>query len=269
MVSISSRKHNVIDIFVIFLITLTATLLADTFHVKGVISMLMFFLTPAIYLLLRHRNFNIFKIFLTTIITGITAGALDAAITANMGWWIPIDRLVFPVRFLGIWNIDNTLWYMGLIFYIITFYEYFLDTEKTKKLPKKFPYLALFPIIISLALIFFRTIFPDILSSVRYPYLLLPIPFIITPIILLYVYGRKNILGLLKKFFIISTFFFIVNLIHEIVALRQNQWTFPGEYIGVIHFAGVVMPFEELFMYVTIFAPVILMYYEIFVDDTE
>lgn len=267
MFDIFSKKRRVIDIFVILLITVVAALLTEAFHTKALTSMLMFFIAPSVYLLLRRRNLNIFKYIVTAFTMGITVGALDAAITANMGWWIPVGRLVFPVRFWGIWNIDNTLWYMGLIFYIVIFYEYFLDTEKDRKLSSKFCYFVWFPIITSLILISFIVFFPNVLSHVRYAYLTLSIPFVIVPITLLFIYGRKNILELLKKFSIASAFFFVVNLTHEVVALRQNQCIFPGEYIGTIHFAGVIIPIEEFMMYIIIFAFVILTHYEIFVDD--
>lgn len=256
------------DITALLVLTAFAAWATTVFHPRPLISMCMFFLLPSLYLFLRRGHLNALKIFATSIITGIAAGALDAAITANHGWWVPEGQLIFPQRFFGIWNIDNTLWYMGLIFYMVAFYEYFLDPYKHRHLSKRFRYFLLFPIVISAVVIVLAAVFPDTLSHVRYAYLTLALPFIVLPFILLLSLGRKKIPALLGRFSLLSLFFFFVNLTHEITALQNNQWIFPGEYIGTVHLAGVVIPIEEFLLYIVLSGFAGLAYYEVFVDDT-
>lgn len=267
MQTIPSRKNEWLDIAVLLLLAFIAAFITERFNTKTLISMFLFFVVPAIYLLLKRGHLNSLKIFVTTIVIGITGGAVDAAITANKGWWIPETQLVFHQRFFGIWNIDNTLCYMGGMLYIVVFYEYFLDVQRHRKLSRRFHYFAWLPIITSVTLVVFATIFPNLLSNIRYAYLTLALPFVVVPIILLFVLGRRNILELLGKFSLVSIFFFIVTLTNEITALRGGQWIFPGEYIGTVHLAGVIIPIEEFMMYIMMFAFTGLAYYEIFVDD--
>jgi hypothetical protein len=229
----------------------------------------MYFIVPAVYIILRSGKVNFKKVSLITFVIGISAGALDAIVTANKGWWIPENQLVFHFRFLGLWNLDNTLWYAGMAFYLVIFYEYFFDSEKNRKLSRLSKYSFLFLIMINSAFFILYYIFPNILFNIRYAYLTVFAPLIFAPAIVVLFLARKNAFELFGKFTLVAIFFFFVNLLHEISALSLGQWIFPGEYIGTVHLAGVVIPIEEFVMYIVFSAYTGLAYYEIFVDDIK
>ena len=61
-------------------------------------------------------------------------------------------------------------------------------------------------------------------------------------------------------------FFF---LSFELTALKLDQWRFPGENIGHVQLFGLLFPFEEFIFWIVFGTPIILSYYELFVDDDK
>lgn len=262
-------KRKLFDILIILILTCLAFIVSMKTSIRPLFSMMMFYIVPAAYIILRSGKINFKKVSLITFVIATFAGALDAMVTANKGWWIPEDQLVFHFRFLGLWNLDNTLWYAGMAFYLVIFYEYFFDSEKSHKLSKLSKYFLLFPIAITLVFLLLYYFFPNILFNIRYAYLTVFAPLIFAPAIVLLFLARKNAFELFGKFTLVAMFFFFVNILHEISALSLGQWIFPGEYIGTVHLAGVVIPIEEFVMYIIFSAYTGLAYYEIFVDDRK
>lgn len=255
-----------LDLLVITVLVGAAGILTLAAQPKLLVSAFLFFVVPACYLHLKKR-FNYKKIVAAILSMGISLSALDFVMTSNRGWWLPRDQmLVFP-GIDGFWSLDNTVWSFFFIFFLISFYEYFLDDERSKKISKHFRYFVWLPIIVTCISGSFILFFPPLTHPViPYAYLALLFLPVFVPIALL-ILKKPNALELLGKFTLASGFFFFVDMTHELTALHTHQWYFPGQYIGIISVTGVTFPIEELVLFITFSTFSFLAYYELFVDD--
>jgi hypothetical protein len=74
---------------------------------------------------------------------------------------------------------------------------------------------------------------------------------------------------LLPKLLSMMPFFFFVYLSFELTARSLSQWTFPGQYIGMVWLGGITFPVEELFFWIMVSSAVAASYHEMFVDDLK
>jgi len=78
------------------------------------------------------------------------------------------------------------------------------------------------------------------------------------------IFKKPKLLGKLLKAGLFNVFLF---LSFELTALHLDQWRFPGEYIGTVQIFGLIFPLEEFVIWIILGTPIILSYYELFVDD--
>jgi len=254
-------KNKKFDLIIIFAIFLFGALISIIFNFKPLLGGILSLLIPSIYLILREKK-NFWKIFWGVLIFGAIIGfGFDFIVTLNQGWIV--TRIILPWKFFGVLPIDNVIGWVLMTLFILVFYEHFLDDEKTKKISKNFKW-ALIPF--SALLFLFLTLYiinPNLLK-LPYTYLVGGIVAIILPIILVVSKTR-----FLEKFLKLGAFFFVIWFILEIMALKNQGWIFPGQYIGQVSIFGLSFPFEELFFWMMFYAATVVSYYEIFIDDSR
>ncbi len=257
------KRGVIFDISVIFLFTLLGIFVTLFFEPKPIISALIFFTFPTIYMISKNRKLPYKKILTTSVLLTILIGILDILITASKGWLVPDEQLVIKMRLFGFAPIDEILWFFLLIFFLLVFYDYFIEKEKTKTLSKNVRWLVLL-IGITTAIVSLLFLF-GLIAKIKFVYIFVGFIYMIPPFIIIVLKKPRFI----KKFFFVTLPFFLINLAHELTALKIGQWNFPGEYIGTVTLFGLSFPFEEFFFYIILGPAIGLAYYELFFDDMK
>lgn len=260
------KNHNQkflkkLDIFLLILFPIASVVLSLTFSVNFLVSILLFFGLPSLWLSFRTPS-QVNKTFLFSLILSVPLGIfIDYIATIDNSWFVPIT--VFPFRLFGVIPIEDLIWGFFLIYSIVIFYEHFLDKGKHELVDRRMKYLA-WPLII-LMLVFFSVLFtkPELLV-IPYAYFWLGTVFFILPAITFLSFFPR----LLSKYVKTASYFFLLSILFELTGLQLNQWTFPGSnFIGWVELFGHRFPFEEFFFWFVMGAISVLAYYEFFDDD--
>jgi hypothetical protein len=253
-----------LDLTVVILLVVLAVPISLFFKTNFLTSTILFFAVPSIYLLVKQKR-QLGRIFAASGIFGIIFGfAFDFLAEVNNAWsWAGTDQLVFPYKILGVVNIDVMIWFFFWVFFAVIFYEHFFERDRAKKISSHFKY-ALFPMSVVVILLTIVHTFKQELLLIPYAYLILGI-FTLFPFAFLMI-KRPHILPKLLK---ASIFFIALYLVYEITALSLDQWRFTGEYVGVIKMGKILLPLEELFIWIISSSTILLSYYELYIDDMK
>lgn len=257
------KKSKAIDLAVL-LVSLTATFaLGLELNLKPLALAIVYIVPISIYLALRERK-NFQKIFWAVLIFGGIFGFfLDLIQTYNQAWFVPDERLLFPWRILNVVPFDDFLGFLFMTLITVMVYEHFLDDEKNRKISKNINYILLPSLLVLIATVALFLTNPESLT-ISHVYLKGGLAAIMFPVAMSF-YRPK----LIPKFIAISALSFFGWFAGEIMVLKTNGWTFPGEYIGNVHILGVTFPWEELIFWMVFYSATIVAYYEFFVDDAK
>ena len=158
---------------------------------------------------------------------------------------IPIENMIFA--FL------NFLW-------VLSFYEYFIDKDSSKKISSKFKILLAIYIFGAAAI---YTIFFIDKNLVTLNYFTISIPLLVIPAILIFF----NKPSLLKKSIKPTIFFALVFFYYEIISLIIGSWWWPGHYIFTTSVFGKIFPLDDVIIWYFLSTPVLIGGYEFFTDD--
>lgn len=256
------KKRETYDLVLILIWPIIATIISFLLSVNAFGSVILFLAIPSIYLSIRGKKY-VKKSFFFSIVVSIPAIiVIDYIAHITETWSIP--DTIFPFRLFDLVTLEVILWAFFMIYYIVIFYEYFLDKHiKIKSWKPRMWYLASIVIIIFVLFLLFLLNSPESLQ-IPYFYLVFGTIGILTPIILQLIKKTK----IFSKFFLAAAYFFFLTLLYEITGLKLGWWTFPGtEFIGWILIFGVRFPFEEFFFWIMLLAMAVLSYFEFFDDD--
>lgn len=256
------EKRKIVDLFVIGLFVALGAFFTLYFKTNLTVSVFFYFILPIIYLVIRGK-FNYKKIFFTTILWTLIFGILDVITNANKGWFVPDEQLLLKYKIFGWAPLLEVVWFGLLIFFILLFYEHFIEERRVTKISKRAKWAVLMLILTTVfILILFWT---SMIDKIRYVYLFIWGIYFIPPII--YLLFKKA--HFIKKLVLATIPFFIINLIFELTSLYAGHWSFPGEYIGTVILFGLSFAFEEFLFFIVLAAAAILSYYELFIDDMK
>lgn len=266
------KKNKKIDLAVLIFIPILTALVSLAYKENFLVSTILFFGAPSLYLALRHKN-ALKKTLLFSLLFSVPLTFIfDYLIAKDKGWHIV--STVFSFRIFNIVVVEQFIWAFLWIFYIVIFYEYFLDKQekrsifsffsKTKAIiTKPMEYFALLLFTLLLFFIFIAFFSPTYLK-IDYSYLALGTIFGIIPLsIFLFKFPNFSV-----RFSKATLYFVFLAFIIEYVGLKLNQWTFPGNhFVGMVSFFGFAVPYEEILIYFILSTPAVLSYYEFFDDD--
>lgn len=266
------KKNKKIDLKILIFIPILTALTSLFYRENFLISTILFFGAPALYLAVRHKNALkktcIFSLLFSVPLTFI----FDYLIAKDQGWYIV--NSIFPFRIFNIVVVEQFIWAFLWVFYIVIFYEYFLDKQQKRSIfsffstknaviTKQMEYFALFIFALLLFFIFFAFFSPTYLR-IDYSYLVLGTIFGIIPLSI-FLFKFPNFFVRFSK---ATLYFIFLAFVIEYVGLKFNHWTFPGtHFIGMTNFFGFLIPYEEIMIYFVLSTPVVLSYYEFFDDD--
>lgn len=257
-----SRKHRALDLAVIIglyaasifpstLLVFLPTLALD----------ILWFVVPVVYLSWRTGK-NLRTILPAAFFIGLLGFSLDIILLHNYAW-TPY-RSDFTLRIFGV-PPEEALWFFFHVFYIIVWYEHFIDDERAVHASsKRLATLAWFSVACFGLVLIAVYAFPDA-ARIRYAYGILAACAMVP--ITAYLWIRRT--ALFKKIFPVAAFFFPFALIMEIRALQLGLWSFPDikNYLGLITIFDATFPMEEILFWMTLGPIVAIAYYELFADD--
>lgn len=163
-------------------------------------------------------------------------------------------------RIFGILPFENIIFAFLNFFWVLSFYEYFVNKEANKKISKKFKYLiGLFSLF---SLVIFSLFFcnPQIIAL---NYFVMAILVLIIPASIIFSMNHK----LLKKTTIPTIFFALTFFFYEAVSLINKSWWWPGQYLFAVNFFGNVFPLDDVIIWYFISTIALIGGYEFFADD--
>lgn len=254
---------NKVDVFLMVLFPVIATIITLIFKTNLFVSTLLFFGIPPLYLIKKRPKILLRALPFIIIFALPFTFMIDYLGVKDGSWYVPYT--VFGLRLFGVVAIEDLVWTAVLVLFGITFYEFFLDfTPKKDFINQRLRYWK-FPLILLLIFFLFFFFAPNFLE-VQYLYLKTGIVLIFLPLILFLLFYPKFLIRFVKA----TIYFFPVCLLFELTGLYMNQWTFPGQnFIGFIELFGLKFPFEEFFFFIIFGAGFLLSFYEFFADDRQ
>ena len=196
------------------------------------------------------------KILIFSVVSAILFGFAAELSSRLANSW---DVQSFLPRLFGILPLENILFAFLNIFWVLSFYEYFIDRDSSPRFSRRFKYLILLFSIFSLTI--FTFFFKEINISMNY-YLLAIITLLIPSVI---IFGKNPLL--LRKVIIPVLFFAMVFFFYEIVALKIGNWWWPGEYLLPIKLWGQTFPIDDVIIWYFLSTITCIGGYEFFMDD--
>lgn len=254
-----------IDWIVILLFPVVAALITIFFQTSFLLSIIMFFILPSIYISFRDPRFTK-KLLICTVISIPFTIIIDYFATRDGAW---MDSTIFPFRVLNGFALEDFLWVAGWFYYLLAFYEYFIDQGRNVKdapINKKW-YTFLMIWFAATGVFAFLYVFFEKYLHIPYFYFVFTLVLGVVPTWIAIVKRPRFI----HKFFILASYFFFVSMLHEYSAFVAKQWVFPGEnFLGWVSFkGGFGFPIEELVFWMMFGAIFVITYYEYLVDDKK
>lgn len=258
-----SKLLKKLDIFLLLFFPLLSVTLSLIFKVNFLISILLFYGLPSLWLSLRTPS-QVKKTFLFSLTISLPLSVFIDYLGAKDGAWF-VPTTIFPFRLLEIIPIENIFVGFFLVYSVVIFYEHFLDKGKHELMDKRMKYLVWSLIVFMMIFIFSLFTKPNFLV-IPYAYFWLGTILTLLPAVTFLSFFPR----LISKYIKTASYFFLLGLIFEFTGLQLHQWTFPGtHFIGWVKLLGYSFPFEELFFWIIMSAVSILSYYEFFDDDRK
>lgn len=246
----------------VFILPVFATIIIIIVQADLLVSILMFFGFPSLYLAIR--NPSVFrKCFTFATLVSLPLSLFVDTLAAINGSWI-ISKSLFTFRFFGVATVEVYFFSLLWALYVILFYEHFIVGERHNgKMSSRIVYFNLLSLAL-LVYVFVGVSFNNNLLYIPYFYLVIGVGLVIVPLIVfLWFYP-----GFIRRFFVVGLYFFFLLFCFEIAALTTKQWAFPGtEFIGFIQLFQYRIPIEEVIIWMCFASASLLSYYEYFGDD--
>jgi len=163
-------------------------------------------------------------------------------------------------RIFGLIPLENILFAFLNFFWILSFYEYFIDDDRLRGISKRFKYLIGLYLLLNFA-VFGLYLYNSQIVALNYFTMALLVLIVPASII----YAKK--ISLIKKAIWPTIFFALVFFIYETVSLVIGSWWWPGEYLLSFQFFGQTFPIDDVIIWYFLSTPALIGGYEYFCDD--
>lgn len=225
------------------------------------ITAILFWGIPSIYFSLKRANVIRINLAYSLLFSITLVPVLDYIAHISGSWYEATG--ITGIRLLSVFPADALIWGFLYSYFIISFYEYYLDRHKTKfRVSKKIRTLVL--ILLMLALAFSAALLAGVtIPLIPYFYAILIVLLFALPIAAIATSHRQ----LTPKIVAQGVWFALLSLIYELTALASGQWLFPGSYyIGWVTVLDLSFPIEEV-LWILLAVPAYICIYEYFADD--
>jgi len=265
-------KKERFDLILILIWPIIATFLSifleetNIVHSNFFVSILLFLGLPAIYLSFRAVKYVPKISFVSLFVTLPIMIVVEYFGNISLSWSFPPS--IFPFKLFGIVILEVLIWAFFNVYFVLLFYEYFLDhCIKVHLFEPRLKYLLSGILIVFIAFLFI--IFNYTIPPIPYFYFVFGVFLFALPIVLqLIFYSRTK--KVLVKMLKAAAYFFYLSFIYEILAMNYGWWGFPSDsFIGWFSILGFKFPLEELMWWIMLFALAVLCCYEFFDDDEK
>ncbi len=252
-------KNNKNLIFLLFLYVFLASVLVYLIKPSYCLAILMVLGVPSVinYFLLKNGKFKI--LIFSVLTTLLFAPPIELMARLADAW----DVASVFFRPFSLIPLENMLFAFLNFFWVLSFYEYFLDSQKERlDFNKRFKVLIFLYLLLSLivyGLFFYNS------SYITLDYHILALFFLLPPFFILAFKNPK----LIKKTLLPTLFFALVFFIYESVSLMIGHWWWPGDYLWPVNFNGMVFPIDDVLIWYLLSTPTLILGYEFFVDDNK
>ncbi len=185
----------------------------------------------------------------------------------TQGWNVNTS-IAGSYRLFGYATIDNIIWSILFVYFIVVFYEVFLDkhVKNSKLYYPHLKYLIIFSLIVFLTFIYLYFNNPSIL---RIQHFYFKVGLIVGPAPIIFMLLKSP--KIYSRFLKLIMFFFFLSFAHEISSLALNQWSFPdsNQFIGMIKLGTLSFPVEEFIFWMFLSSAALISYYEFYDDDEK
>lgn len=250
------------DLYLMLVWPLFAAWLSLCVGANLLLSIIFFFVIPSVILSCLKPHL-VKKLLIFSFVFGIPLAIVsDYCMQITGGWYA---GTIFPWRVFGQGVIENLFWTPAAIYFVTIFYEVFFENEiRRKAYFPQFKYFFTFWLFVLISFFMLFYLNPNALI-IHYFYLKIGLVLSLVPVLFMIIRYPK----LIPKFFFVNLYFLYLFLVHELTALKLNQWSFPNkaEVIASISLLNFSLPLEEFLYFVVLGALAILSFYEFFDDD--
>ncbi len=242
----------------ILLWPIIAAILSMIFKVKFFFGIFLFLIIPSIYLSLKQKKY-VAKTALFSAAGLFVFIAIDYIAVTMSQWYFP--HSILPYRLFGKVALEGVLWMFAWVYFIIMYYEYFLEKKCAPRLyypAFKFMFIGFLAILATFLIV--KQINESFLH-IPYFYLVFGIFLGLIPLVCVLL----RFPNLFTDFAKAAVYFAFFGLVWELTGVPLGHWSFPGtQFIGWVKLFGVRFPFEELFVWILLGAMAVLSWYEFF-----
>jgi hypothetical protein len=251
-----NKRDKIFRLIGLFVYVLIACLIVYITKLTYILSILLVLVPPSIANFLWIKKSRKKILIFSIVSTFLFAFAIELSSRLANTWDV---QSTLP-RILGVIPLENMLFAFLNIFWVLCFYEYFVDRDTTVKISQKFRYLIILFCLFSLIIFSLYLYNP---STIRMNYFTMAIIILIIPSII--IFGRNP--RILKKTILPTLFFAIVFFIYEVVSLQIGSWWWPGEYLKTFIIFGKVFPLDDIIIWYFLSTITLIGGYEFFADD--
>lgn len=246
------KKLKLAFLFLYIIISCIFVLLSK---VSYLLSIIIVFVPPTIvnFLWLKKSREKIFVFSISA--TLLFAFAVELVSRLANSW----DVASILPRLFGIMPLENILFAFINFFFVLSFYEYFVDKDSSKKISKNFKFLIIILALFS-AIIFLLFSYK---INVAMSYFLVAIITLLVPSIMIF-FKRVD---LLKKTILPTLFFAVVFFVYELVSLKIRSWWWPGKYLITVTLFNSPFPIDDVIIWYFLSTIALIGIYEFFMDD--
>lgn len=251
-------RKKALDALVLTLYFALLTSFVLAFKPGHIVGHLLMFVVPGLYLVVRYRAIRSHA-FLVSIVFGLAAGTLLQAVSELNQLWR--YEPAFPFFNLNGLPMEAIAWYVMWSGFAICVYAVFFDTRKPK-MERKETLKRHAPFLILGSVVFVLTILLVFLNRelfiVEHPYLVFGIPVFLLPLLVVF-YVRPQVFN---EIFRAALFLSLFALIYEVIGLHVGWWTYAETFIASVPIGAVVVPIEELILWVSLGSLSVLAWFE-------
>jgi len=254
----STNDVYLLDVLLLVLMPVIATLVTLRLDINFVTASLLFFGLPAAYLSVRTCQY-VPRAALFSLVATCGCIVINYFAIRDGSWYVP--ETAFGFRFPGDMVLDDMLWAFLLIYLVVMFYEHFFDKGRHAVAGKSLVYFVFLVLGLLLLFTMLQALVP---SALHYFYLKAGVILLLLPVVALSVAFPKYLSIALKTF----PYFFTLSLLMLLAGLHNGYWVYPGEhFIGWVSVFGHKVPVEEILFWIALFSTAVIMYFEFFDDN--
>ena len=255
------RIRNKKDILPLICIQLAVFVLVLIFKPNHLITLSLVYFSPILFLLSKHKHEKFKLVVFSIIVSLFMFSVIDVLAVAGNSWQV---QQTIPFRYLEYSYWENIIWSFGFGLFTILFYKHFSEADKNYKINKKWKIMGLILVLYN-GLLYTAYFLNKELLMFDYAYLFIGTVTVVPFLIFFYIKNSK----IFFKLILVSIYVGIFSLIYELVAVYIGNWWFPGKFIGLVSILGIKFPFEELVFWIVLTAPVLVAFYEFFIEDNR